>query len=370
MVRLLTVLFFLNCFQLSAQQITVVNKEYKTSIRGLSVVNNQVIWVSGSNGSVGRSTDKGHSWKWITVPGMEKRDFRDIEAFDENTAVIMAVAEPAVILRTTDGGQTWETVFTDARPGMFLDAISFDGDNGYVIGDPIEGKMFLAKTSDAGKSWKEIQTQGLSVQEGEACFASSGTNIITEPGGNFLLLTGGTASRLLTPGEARETPLIQGKESTGGNSIAQFRNHQNGKNLLFIAGGDFAAPESSDNNMFYSTNNGVNWVQPVQPPKGYKSCVTFFTSKCLVSCGTSGVDVSYDSGKHWKHISDESYHVVQKAKSGKLIVLAGGKRKDLIAEIVRQPCDRAFSFFEYEIHSGDQEQEADQVFPMEWFLKI
>jgi len=35
------------------------------------------------------------------------------------------------------------------------------------------------------------------------------------------------------------------------------------------------------------------------------------------------VDISNDSGKNWKHISDDSYHVVQKAKSGKLVVLAG-----------------------------------------------
>jgi len=327
MVRLLLVLSFLYCFQLSAQQITVVNNEYKTSIRGLSVVNDQVIWVSGSNGTVGHSTNKGRSWNWITVPGMEKRDFRDVEALDANTAVIMAVAEPAVILRTTDGGQTWKAVFTDSTPGMFLDAMHFDGDNGYVIGDPIDGKMFLAKTSDAGKSWQEIQLPALSVQQGEACFASSGTNIITEPGGDFLLLTGGTASRLLTPTGARATPLIQGKETTGGNSIAEFRNHQKGKNLVFVAGGDFAAPQSSEKNMFYSTDKGINWIQPVEPPKGYKSCVTFITSECLVSCGTSGVDVSYDSGKKWKHISDESFHVVQKAKSGKLIVLAGGNGK-------------------------------------------
>src|SRR6478735_3403153 len=100
MIRLLLIFLTLNCFHLTAQQINVLNKEYKTSIRGLSVVNDRVIWVSGSNGTVGRSIDKGKSWQWITVPGMEKRDFRDIEAFNEHSAVIIAVAEPAVILKT------------------------------------------------------------------------------------------------------------------------------------------------------------------------------------------------------------------------------------------------------------------------------
>ena len=46
----------------------------------------------------------GRHWEWLPVKGFEKRDFRDIEAFDKNTAVIMAISEPAQILKTTDGG--------------------------------------------------------------------------------------------------------------------------------------------------------------------------------------------------------------------------------------------------------------------------
>src|SRR4030095_7708176 len=200
-----------------------------------------------------------------------------------------------------DAGQTWKTVFSDSRPGMFLDAMDFHGNQGYVIGDPMNNKMFLAKTMDAGNTWEEIQLPGLSVQTGEACFASSGTNIKTTADGSFLALTGGTASRLLIPGSGFTTPLIQGKESTGGNSIAIFPHHHKEQDLIVIAGGDFATPESSEKNMFYSNDNGATWIQPDQPPKGYKSCVTFITNKTLVSCGTSGVDVSKDSGKNWKH---------------------------------------------------------------------
>src|SRR5258706_12840161 len=76
----------------------------KTSIRGLSVVNDNVIWVCGSNGTVGRSNNGGRTWKWMTVTGFEKTDFRDIEAFDASSAGIMGIAEPAYILKTNDGG--------------------------------------------------------------------------------------------------------------------------------------------------------------------------------------------------------------------------------------------------------------------------
>src|SRR5688500_5921466 len=72
-----------------AQRVEVLTTGTKTSIRGLSVVNDRVIWVSGSNGMVGRSVDSGKTFTWITVKGFEKSDFRDIEAFNETVAVIM-----------------------------------------------------------------------------------------------------------------------------------------------------------------------------------------------------------------------------------------------------------------------------------------
>ena len=109
----------------TAQRLELIARDGTTSIRGLSVVDDNVVWVSGSKGMVGRSEDGGKTWNWNQVKGYEKRDFRDIEAFDKNTAVILAIAEPGNILKTTDGGKTWKTVFTDSTKGVFIDAFSF-----------------------------------------------------------------------------------------------------------------------------------------------------------------------------------------------------------------------------------------------------
>ena len=93
----------------NAQQLEILTQGTATSIRGLSVVNDDIIWTSGSKGMVGRSIDGGKTWSWNQVPGFEKREFRDIEAFDELNALILAIAEPGVILKTTDGGKKLET---------------------------------------------------------------------------------------------------------------------------------------------------------------------------------------------------------------------------------------------------------------------
>src|SRR5664279_4418679 len=121
-------LLLLICIHVNAQKIKIINTGTKTSIRGLSVVDDKTIWVSGSNGMIGKSIDSGATWKWIQVKGFEKTDFRDIEAFDENIAVIMGVDAPAYILRTIDGGQTWKMVYENKTKGMFLDAMEFWND--------------------------------------------------------------------------------------------------------------------------------------------------------------------------------------------------------------------------------------------------
>ena len=156
--------------------VSLLDSSTKTSIRGLSVVNDQIIWCSGTSGMVAKSIDGGKTFKWTAIIGYEKRDFRDIEAFDKNKAIIMAIDEPAVILKTVDGGITWKKVFEDSTKGMFLDAMDFVNDKeGVVVGDPIDGKIFFAYTADGGNTWrKELTTKA---EKGEAFFAASGGNI-------------------------------------------------------------------------------------------------------------------------------------------------------------------------------------------------
>jgi photosystem II stability/assembly factor-like uncharacterized protein len=304
-----------------AQHIELLTSGTKTSLRGLSVVSDQVIWVSGSGGNVGRSVDGGRTWQWTIVKGFEKRDFRDIEAFDDQTAVIIAIAEPAHILKTTDGGKNWKIVFTDSTKGMFLDAMDFlNKKRGIVVGDPIHDTVFLATTEDGGDSWRRSAV-GIKVQEGEAFFAASGTNIRYHPDGSFSLVSGGKASRLLGPRRTQVLDIIQGREMTGANSLATW--HQQ----AVIVAGDYENNKDTTKNCVLSSDGMKNWRAPATPPHGYRSCVAYITRDQLICCGTSGVDISRDRGMNWQPISAESYHVCQKAKKGKAFFLAGSNGK-------------------------------------------
>lgn len=316
---------------LQAQQLDTLYAKAGASFRGLSVVNNRLLWVSGNKGTVGRSTDGGKHFQWFTVKGYEKRDFRDIEAFDAVTAVILAVDSPGVILRTHDGGASWQEVYRDERSGIFLDAFSFWRDRiGMAVGDPVGGKTILVATDDAGKSWKAIPALELPVPDtGEACFASSGTNIKVLSKRRYVLVTGGRRSRAWVATDGRgqwvELPLVQGGTSTGANGLAVKGSYRK-KNVrrMMVVGGDFMQDTVRTGNAAYSRDGGRTWKVPDTAPWGYRSGVTYITGKKLVACGTSGVDISTDGGQTWRNISKTGYHVVQRAKDGRSVFLAGG----------------------------------------------
>jgi photosystem II stability/assembly factor-like uncharacterized protein len=310
---------------LFGQSIEIVADSLTTSMRGLSVVNDRVVWVSGSKGSVGLSVDGGKKWKWHTVPGYEGRDFRDIEAFDERTAVMLAIAEPAVMLRTTDGGAHWKVVYENKTPGMFLDALDFSDDRqGTVVGDPINGRFFIAHTQDGGITWKEAPADHLpKADRGEACFAASGTNLRLSDVGASYLVSGGKRSRLFVNNSPQDLPLLQGKESTGANSFAYYTDKKSKTNTWIVTGGDFAKDTLRAGNCVISRDQGKTWIFPTTPPSGYRSCVEFTSATSLLTCGTSGVDLSSDGGSNWKKISPTGFHVCRKAKKGTAVFLAG-----------------------------------------------
>ncbi|HJS55007.1 MAG TPA: YCF48-related protein [Chitinophagaceae bacterium] len=311
-------------------KIEIVNTDIKTSLRGLSVVNNNVVWVSGSNGIVGKTSNGGKNWKWMTVKGFEKYDFRDIEAFDANIAIIMSIADPAYILKTTDGGETWKVVYENKTKGMFLDAMEFrDPANGVVIGDPVDGRFFIAKTSDGGKTWNELPAEERPVADSsEAFFASSGTNIRYLSNKSIVMASGGKNSRLFYDKSVYDLPMTKGKESAGTNSVAVYDNYKKSKaNKLVVVGGDFTADSIIDKNCFVSNNGGKTWERPKTPPGGYRSCVEFLDKETIVTCGLNGVDYSYDGGKNFYSISKEGFHACRYARFGNTVYLTGGNGK-------------------------------------------
>ncbi len=311
---------------LFSQSIIPLQSGRETSIRGLSVLNDSVAWISGSNGWTALTSDNGKNWKWQQIKGYEKFDFRDIESFSENKAILVSAGSPAVIIITEDGGNTWKEVYRNQSPDIFLDGMDFwDDERGIIYGDPINGKMVLLKTSDGGDSWKEISDNlNIRLVEGEASFAASGTNIRCRSKGKTWIATGGKQSRIFYSSDYGENwldypcPILQGKNSTGPFSIA-FVNKRTG----IAAGGDYLRDTLRENNLLLTKNGGKTWHKPTVSTFGYRSAVEYITSKMVVAAGPTGTDLSLNGGKSWRNLSGEGYHTVRRSKSGSWVLLTG-----------------------------------------------
>lgn len=305
-----------------------LNAETNASFRGMSVVSEQVVWVSGNAGTIGRSLDAGKTWEWIKPAGYEQLDFRDIEAFSAEKAIVVNAGSPAYILLTEDGGKTWKETYKNVDSAIFLDGMDFwDNNRGIVFGDPINSKMQLLRSLDGGRSWTDISaTMQAKLGLGEASFAASGTTICALGEGKVWIATGGTVSNIYYSSNYGSTwqiaacPILQGQNSTGPFSIA-FLNERTG----VVVGGDYTRDKENENNVLLSNDAGQTWSKPSKPVAGFRSGVIYVNDRVLLATGTSGTDVSNDGGKVWHHISDLSFNVIKKSKQGSLILLAGNK---------------------------------------------
>jgi photosystem II stability/assembly factor-like uncharacterized protein len=149
------------------------------NFRGLCAVSARVAWVSGTKGTYGRTTNGGKTWSAGTVPGAEKLDFRDVEAFGENEAYLLSAGPGADsrIYKTIDGGRTWSLQFTNADSDAFFDALAFwDKAHGIALSDPVRGRFTLVITEDGGAHWKPLAPIELPpALSNEGAFAASGT---------------------------------------------------------------------------------------------------------------------------------------------------------------------------------------------------
>lgn len=316
--------------------IKILTQKNGISLRALSIPSKNTIWASGSKGTIALSNDGGNNFVWKQVKGFEDRDFRALHAWNSKEAIIAATAAPAIVLKTKDGGDSWYKVYENTDTLMFLDALYFKDDwNGTLVGDPINNSIFLLNSIDKGEHWQQVTSTYFKdkPKEGEAFFASSNSNIASAGKLQFLI-TGGLVSRLWINGEAISIPIIQGEKSTGANSIAVSPNG----NSILIVGGDFTQNKLIDNNIvgyhFFLTPNSnqkhlsiktQKWKlnKAVGNPNGYRSSIVFIDRRLIITCGTSGVDISKNRGNNWELISTESFHIVQKQPNHKAAFLAG-----------------------------------------------
>lgn len=282
-------------------------------LRGLSVVSDQIAWASGAKGTVLRTTD-GERWTRLKVPDAEAYDFRDIEAFDANTAIVMGAGPGAAsrMYRTRDGGATWQLLVVNQEPEGFWDAMAFwDAQHGIVFGDPVRGAFQVLVTNDGGDSWQLMEDpKGLAALPQEGAFAASGTCLSVAGSSDAWFVTGGAAQarafRSKDRGrtwQAATLPIPAAAASKGAFSVG-FAPGGRG----FAVGGDYKETALGTLNGAASTDGGKGWTPAPILPTGFMSAVVPVPGArgTFVAVGLAGSGYTRDGGTSWTVIEQET----------------------------------------------------------------
>lgn len=318
-----------------------------TNIRALSVPKAGHWWFGGNKGWLGHSTDGGKSWL-LQQPLGEKPDYRSLHAFNENEAVAAVAGKPAVILRTSNGGLTWQEVFRHADTTAFFDGFGFwNPHEGVLFGDPLpDGRLLLLHTRDGGQTWKSAPDSSRPLFEaGEAAFAASGTTLQCVGDSTMALVSGGAVSRLwysrnrgqtwefiagnkpnpalygqhlgfpdtLPPEKAR---LYYGAPSRGGFSLALTPD-----SIWVVVGGDYLHESHAQGHLAMFAYS--QWWSARIPTRGYRECTHIVDTMTWLAVGPSGSDVSWDGGLTWQVFHEgKGMHVAKNDGAGG-VLLAG-----------------------------------------------
>lgn len=292
----------------------VVPTGTEANLRGVAVVvhrSGTIIWATGTQGTLLRSTDAGQTWNAAHIDGAEKLDFRGVQTLDGNVVYAMSSGdgEQSRIYRTTDGGTSWEMQYTDKRKSFFLDAlVCSDGTHCFALSDPVKGKFLLLATAD-GAHWKELPQEHMpAALPNEGAFAASNSSLLLYGKTDLYFVTGGAAARVFHSHDlgqtwsASNTPMPSGRPSQGIFSIVR------AGDALVVVGGDYALPKSREKTAAYSLDEGQTWHLSEDMPGGYRSSLDTFDAG-FVAVGPNGADTSRD-GIHWTHIDGPELNAV------------------------------------------------------------
>ncbi len=315
---LLAALTIVGCTEAVPPNPTLTPQQSGTTVRlqAISVVNESVAWASGIDGTVAQTTNGGRTWNSYVVPGADSLQFRDIDAFDANTAYLMSSGggENSRIYKTSDAGATWTLQFTNSDPAGFFDCMAFwDPNHGAAYGDAVDGALVLLTTSD-GETWNRVPTTSLpEALPGEGGFAASGTCLVTHGDSTGWIATGATTNARIIKTTDRGltwsaylTPVVSGSGTSGLTTVGFFDTR-----LGIAAGGEISSPDSYSDNVAVTRDGGLTWAlagRPVMPGAIYGlAVVPGAATPTVVAVGPGGADYSIDNGTTWTQLDTLEY---------------------------------------------------------------
>jgi len=326
----------------TAQQPAVVEQTsgVRAGLQAVSPVSESVVWASGSGGTVLRTRDGGATWESHPVPeGVTDRlQFRGIHAISADEAwVISSASGPATrIYHTADGGTTWKEQYRATDNAVFFDCIAFfDAKHGVVFSDLASSGITIFRTEDGGEHWNMLPATSVpTALKGEGAFASSNSCISVTDRSHAVLVAGTPAGRIFRTADAGATWTLAGgtpvvHDSQAGPTAISFRDGKHGILVAGIIGRGVMTKDSVANAVATTEDGGTTWTlrhRPTQP--GMLSGVALVPAvndRTAITATYTGLHVSRDGGDSWTSVAPGYYWAVKAFGKFAWAVGNGGK---------------------------------------------
>lgn len=124
-------------------------------ITDMEFVDDSLGYITGLGPNVLKSSDRGQSWDWDTLPVNNVWLLKGIEVLNPDTFFIYGDAN---IVRTTDGGITWNNITPEVKGFINFEKLDFVNQTaGYAVATGHEETLF--KTTDLGESWEALDIE-------------------------------------------------------------------------------------------------------------------------------------------------------------------------------------------------------------------
>lgn len=292
------------------------------NFRGLDAVNGRVAWITGESqtdgkaGKVFRTTDKGRTWKDVTPPG-KTDSFRDVEAFDADTAVVLSIGPGTAsrIWRTTDGGKTWTSSFRNTDKKAFYNCLDFyaDGLTGLAVSDPVNDRLRVAATHDGGETWEVLPERDMPKVPGEYEFSASG-DCLAINGDSAWIGTGGAKASILRTDDQGSTWTVARSGIPAGEAAGVFALAFASPTVGIAVGGDFADPADGVDAVSRTTD-GARWTGGIDlPVLGEDVAFRAGSKKVAIVTGeydgASGTSLTRNGGSTWRSLGKKGFHTL------------------------------------------------------------
>lgn len=301
----------------SAPRITTQATGATGTLFAVSAVSDMTVWASGAGGVVLRTVDGGTTWERKNVPGAERLQFRDVHALSRDSAWILSIGngDASRIYFTSDGGASWNLQFQNTDTSAFYDCITMlDNKRGVVFGDASQGRTMILRTDNGGGNWALLPQANVPPPvKGEGAYAASGRCVVHSGDRYVWIATGGPESRLFMSTDAgvhwtlHTTPFM--RSASGGTSGLDFRDTKRGIGVAGDMGnlrGDTASAVVAVTN-----DGGLTWELRSRPGRpGALYGVTWVPgvgTETAVAAGTGGVFYTLDAGRTWTTATDQAH---------------------------------------------------------------